>query len=213
MKECFSDVTSIKDELIKYRLASLKTHEGIYTAINNSRMILPKLYHISQPSASILLIDLLNKMKESHYNRLEHNSISTSCIMMEFLIALSRELTFGFQHQGISVSAMRSTRLIHDLLSYFQSSYALEITGKNLEEKFSYNFDHMNRIFKKATGVTIFAYLNDLRISKAKQMLSSGIGKISEVSEQSGFRDVYYFSKVFKKLTGITPAAYARRNN
>ena len=64
---------------------------------------------------------------------------------------------------------------------------------------------------KKATGKTMLAYLNELRISKARQLLSDGTSQISRVAEQCGFHDIYYFSRVFKKYTGTTPGAFSRK--
>ena len=44
----------------------------------------------------------------------------------------------------------------------------------------------------------MLAYLNELRISKARQLLSDGTSRISDVAEKCGFRDIYYFFRVFK---------------
>ena len=49
------------------------------------------------------------------------------------------------------------------------------------------------------------------RISKARQLLSDGTSRISDVAEKCGFRDIYYFSRVFKKYTGTTPGVYSRK--
>lgn len=105
----------------------------------------------------------------------------------------------------------RSTRIIHDILTFFQGSYPEEITSALIEQKYGCNYDYINRLFKKATGKTILAYLNELRISKARQLLSDGTSRISDVAEKCGFRDIYYFSRVFKKYTGTTPGAYSRK--
>ncbi len=60
------------------------------------------------------------------------------------------------------------------------------------------------------TGQTIFVYLNNLRIEKAKQLLSTGFYTTNDIATRTGFHDVYYFSKVFKKFTGTTPGKYVK---
>ncbi len=85
-----------------------------------------------------------------------------------------------------------------------------EISGDSIEELLGCNFDYLNRVFKQATGKTIFNYLNELRIIKAKQFLENGLHSISDVAEMTGFNDVYYFSKVFKKYAGTTPGKYSK---
>lgn len=94
------------------------------------------------------------------------------------------------------------------LKRYLAVHYGTEISSSSLEEMFHCNFDHLNRVFKKTTGDTIFATLNRIRIENAKKYLATGLYTCSEVAVKCGFHDVYYFSKVFKKLTGNSPAKY-----
>ena len=79
-----------------------------------------------------------------------------------------------------------------------------------LEKEFGGNFDYMNRTFKKATGETIFRYLNRVRINHAKAMILNTPLKMSVIGSRVGFSDEYYFSRVFKKCTGKSPTEYAR---
>ena len=119
-------------------------------------------------------------------------------------------MTSGILYRDTSATT-RSTYIIYDMLNFFHNHYYEDISGSFLEEKYDCNFDYINRIFKKTTGKTIFVYLNELRIEQAKQLLSNGIYSISNVAEKTGFHDVYYFSKVFKKYAGITPGAYLKQ--
>jgi YesN/AraC family two-component response regulator len=51
----------------------------------------------------------------------------------------------------------------------------------------------------------------DIRIRKAKELLTEGFN-VTETAERSGFNDIYYFSKCFKKHEGISPTTYKNRN-
>lgn len=212
MTQCSEQADRLEHTLINYRLASLKTRESELREDCSVNIRLPKSAHISTSGSATQLINTLHRLRESHYNRLEHFGLQSSSIFLEILIALSRELTSSYIYSADFASSAPSTRKIHDLLAFFQTDYASEISGKSIGERFSCNFDYLNRIFKQATGTTIFAYLNELRISQAKQMLSNGTGKMADIAEKSGFRDVYYFSKVFKKYTGVSPGGYLRQN-
>lgn len=79
-----------------------------------------------------------------------------------------------------------------------------------IERQFECNFDYLNRIFKKQTGQTIFAYLTKVRIAKAKMLLTSGNLPICTIARQVGYEDIYYFSNVFKKQTGYSPTRYRK---
>jgi YesN/AraC family two-component response regulator len=210
MEECTESIDTLKNELIANRLTALKTHECHPVADTSSTIMVPKTFH-SKPTSA--LVNILHKLREAHHNRLEYYQLITSAILLELLVTMSREFTASFLFSEHSIPKTRSTRMIHDLLSHFQTNYASDISGATIEERYNCNFDYLNRMFKQATGTTILVHLNELRISKAKQMLYDGSGSISEVSEKCGFKDVYYFSKVFKKYTGLTPGVYAKNRS
>ncbi|MFE1440189.1 AraC family transcriptional regulator [Streptomyces sp. NPDC058739] len=69
---------------------------------------------------------------------------------------------------------------------------------------------HFRSLFKRATGMTATQYQQHLKITKATEFLASGEYNVTEAARASGFRDVYYFSYLYKKLTGINPSAVAR---
>ena len=68
---------------------------------------------------------------------------------------------------------------------------------------------YLRKIFKKELNINISDYIQQTRLQKAKDLLSSCTGiSISAVAEMTGYHDVSYFSKCFKKATGITPSEY-----
>lgn len=67
------------------------------------------------------------------------------------------------------------------------------------------------RAFKKLTGTTVISFLNMLRCEHAKKMLAAGQSSVEEVAARSGFESHSYFSKVFKKYTGVLPSAFGTR--
>ncbi|MFC7844335.1 helix-turn-helix domain-containing protein [Streptomyces sp. NPDC001046] len=69
---------------------------------------------------------------------------------------------------------------------------------------------HFRTLFKRATGLTATQYQQHLKIARATEFLASGEYNVTEAARASGFRDVYYFSYLYKKLTGINPSAVAR---
>lgn len=66
------------------------------------------------------------------------------------------------------------------------------------------------RRFRNATGAPLKDYLQNLRIEEAKRLLESCRSPIEEISWASGYEDVSFFRRLFKRLTGVTPAAYRR---
>lgn len=70
----------------------------------------------------------------------------------------------------------------------------------------------IRRIFKSTINYSPIKYINFLRFEKAKNMLSFSNYSISEIAKSAGFSDPYYFSRFFKKITGLSPTEY-RINN
>ncbi len=62
-------------------------------------------------------------------------------------------------------------------------------------------------LFRELTGCSVTRYQNRLRITTARDLLASGHYSVGEVAEELGFRDVYYFSRLFKRFTGQPPSA------
>lgn len=67
---------------------------------------------------------------------------------------------------------------------------------------------YLSILFKKNTGDTIINYYNTLKINEAKKLIEEGILPLSEISEKLNFSTQYYFSRVFKKVEGVTPTEY-----
>ncbi len=69
---------------------------------------------------------------------------------------------------------------------------------------------YFRKLFLELYNTTPNKYITDLRIAHAKELLTSGYYTVESVAEKSGFSDVKYFSRVFKKQCGISPSAYAK---
>ena len=68
--------------------------------------------------------------------------------------------------------------------------------------------EYFRRIFRAFYGTSPVKYINDLRLSRAKELIASGFYSITEAAARSGFSDMSYFSRVFKKATGLPPSEW-----
>lgn len=66
-------------------------------------------------------------------------------------------------------------------------------------------------MFKKKFNVTFTAYLTELRLNNAINLINSGFTSIKEIAQLSGFSDALYFSKIFKKNTGLPPIKFIEK--
>ncbi|MBR4378071.1 MAG: AraC family transcriptional regulator [Bacilli bacterium] len=93
-------------------------------------------------------------------------------------------------------------KVIQELNKAKYEKFSLEKVSKNV----SYSKSYLCRHFKKVTGITIINYFYSLKIEEAKKLLLNGEHSIEETSDLLNFDSVQYFSKVFKKYSGLSPS-------
>lgn len=91
---------------------------------------------------------------------------------------------------------------------YIRQNYSQEIKLENLSHIFYISKEHISRSFKKQYNINLFDYIANLRIEKAKELLLKTQMSIEEIAVKTGFSNGNYFSKTFKKLTGLAPSEY-----
>jgi AraC-like DNA-binding protein len=67
---------------------------------------------------------------------------------------------------------------------------------------------HLDRVFKQSTGLSPSRYMTNLRLDKAKLLLTNSLTPIADVAVELGFSDQSHFTHVFKRFIGVTPKAY-----
>ena len=99
---------------------------------------------------------------------------------------------------------------IHHALKYIHKNYRTEITRESIAQLSMMSTRSFTRIFKGILGMTLVEYLQYLRIMHAQMLLSHTDRTVWDVAGESGFRDLSYFQRVFKRSTGCTPQEYRR---
>ncbi|WP_456288126.1 response regulator transcription factor [Paenibacillus sp. AK002] len=98
------------------------------------------------------------------------------------------------------------------LLEYIQDHYADPITLTGVARQFHFNASYLSSYFASYNGEGFSEYLNKIRLEKAMELLLTTEFTISEISASVGYSDQSYFTKVFKKQTGISPSQFRRQD-
>jgi two-component system response regulator YesN len=99
---------------------------------------------------------------------------------------------------------------VRQVIEYLQQHYNEDLTLDDVARKVHISPSHLSRLFKDELGMTIIDYLTDIRIAAAKQMLENSDLMVKEIAEKVGYQEASYFTRVFKKNTGVSPAEYRR---
>lgn len=106
----------------------------------------------------------------------------------------------------------RFSKLSIDVIHYLQTSYDQKVTVDQLALHFHTNRTTLLADFKKSTGQSINRYVTRLRMTMAAALLRDTELSVNEICERTGFSDISYFSKSFKKEILYTPSQYRRIN-
>ena len=106
--------------------------------------------------------------------------------------------------------ALREMRPITEAKHYIQQHYQEALRLEDVSTAVGFNATYFSTLFKKETGQNFMDYLTELRISKAKELLCGEELSVQDVAEQVGYRDLKYFSRLFKKNAGISPSDYKK---
>ena len=95
---------------------------------------------------------------------------------------------------------------------YIQKNYDSDFNVSKLASMANFSESHFRKIFRNVTGMTSVQYANMVKINKAKDLISSGEANVSEAALQTGFKDIFYFSRLFKSVTGESPSHFMNFN-
>ena len=98
--------------------------------------------------------------------------------------------------------------IVKTALKYMEENYKKKITLADVAEKTYVSQWHLSKLINGHTGKSFSELLNHIRIEEAKKLLRDPSLRIGDISEEVGFMDVAHFSKVFKKLEGISANEY-----
>ena len=127
---------------------------------------------------------------------------------LEELCYKLQEIVEAFTDNVFNVKPGKHSELIKKAISYISRNYASDITLEEVAAYVHLNASYFSTIFKQACGSSFKEYLNMVRIEESKRLLANTDYSIIDIAISTGFEDQSYFSKVFKKYTGLTPKQF-----
>ena len=100
---------------------------------------------------------------------------------------------------------------IAPLLDYLRRHCGEQISVADMAERMHMSQSNLYPLFKKHTGFTPIGYVNDYRLTAASALLLSSDKTLEEIAEETGFSDIYYFSRLFLKKYKMPPGRYRRQ--
>lgn len=104
------------------------------------------------------------------------------------------------------------SKYIMDAIGYVEENYANpNISVKDVSGSLGISEGHLSFLFRKETDSTLMVYVTRCRMRAAMNLLKNYRNKVYEVAAQTGYHDITYFSRTFKKYVGVSPSEYQNR--
>ena len=124
----------------------------------------------------------------------------------ELLVNLFRRYVASEEMLTKSAENRRKLQMVKEATAYIRGHFTDSLTIEEICERVGFSKYYFCRAFKEVTGRTAVDYINYLRCCNARKLLTSGCYNVSESAEESGFGNLSYFSKVYKKYMGLLPS-------
>jgi AraC-like DNA-binding protein len=147
------------------------------------------------------LLRMMRETERKHTLRAAGYHLDEMCAVYSMLLLL-----LGTGKRTYADAAHRAR--VAPALDYIAKHYDRDLNNEALAALCGISTVYFRKLFARVVGCSPITYVRGLRIAKAKRMLESDYESLAEIARSLGYADIYTFSKVFKKQTGLSPTAY-----
>ncbi|MDF2725202.1 MAG: AraC family transcriptional regulator, partial [Paenibacillus sp.] len=129
------------------------------------------------------------------------------------LAEMIREIASGFLEQSeLDTTFPISYLTFRKLVDMLNNAYEKELSKQQLERATDRKYEYLCQVFKKYAGTTIHQYIQQLRVQRAKYLLTHSDKSVQEIAKEIGYSEPFYFSRLFKKNEGVSPQHYREQD-
>ncbi len=195
--ECQSPAMSFFE---KKKLKLDKVHKDIvFKIINEGR-------HTFNEPLNIVDLTCMTQSPTAEFGALQMIKL----YLEELLVLLVRDNNVLSSYEKSKKWRKHESDVFGTIIDYLEKNIEKNITLDDVCNKFFFSKTYIKNLFKDKTGKGMIHYFNELKVNKAKQIISLNEFTFTEVSEMLSYGSVHYFSRVFKEYTGMTPSEYSR---
>lgn len=102
-------------------------------------------------------------------------------------------------------------QIVKNVQDYIKRNLGSKLSLNQVADVFNFSPNYLSHLFSKIAKVNFVEYITETKIAAAKEMMVRREGRIYEISQKLGYESAFYFSKVFKKVTGVSPREYMQQ--
>ena len=156
----------------------------------------------SAPLDGVQLVDLLKNLADWHHEGDAAHRLAVKGLLLANLSIILATLKQGPTDIHEPVKVMQARQLILQQLA--RPELSVDWVGRSLQS----SPDYISGLFRESMGMPLLTYITERRMNRARALLTSSTLNISEISRASGYVDPSYFTRVFRRETGLAPRQY-----
>lgn len=173
---------------------------------NHADLLCNKIFSLKRDSYFIVT----RLIEELSNDNLYSNDLSL-CYLKQLIIQMLRLDNSHFHSKPTThMQQTYENELLNDILLYIDNNIYEKISVSTLCEHFCISTSMLHSLFRKNMNNTAKNYINELKLSKSKELIRNSTYTLSEISEMLGFSSIHYFSKKFKSYFNISPTEYSK---
>lgn len=173
---------------------------------NHADLLCNKIFSLKRDSYFIVT----RLIEELSNDNLYSNDLSL-CYLKELIIQMLRLDNSHFHSKPTThMQQTYENELLNDILLYIDDNIYEKISVSTLCDHFCISTSMLHSLFRKNMNNTAKNYINELKLSKSKELIRNSTHTLSEISEMLGFSSIHYFSKKFKLYFNISPTEYSK---
>jgi AraC-like DNA-binding protein len=155
---------------------------------------------------SLACVQLMEQIVHEFTMRPPGYELACKALMLNVLSMLLRSRSAREAAEGASVHGPK----IAALMQQIEADPAEAWTNRELARRLSMNEDHMAKLFKQVAGMPPGEFVGSIRHREARRLLRETDLPVETVGERVGYRDIHYFSRIFRRHEGISPREYRK---
>lgn len=173
---------------------------------NHADLLCNKIFSLKRDSYFIVT----KLIEELSNDNLYSNDLSL-CYLKQLIIQMLRLNNSHFHSKPTThMQQTYENELLNDILLYIDDNIYEKISVSTLCDHFCISTSMLHSLFRKNMNNTAKNYINELKLSKSKELIRNSTHTLSEISEMLGFSSIHYFSKKFKSYFNISPTEYSK---
>ena len=173
---------------------------------NHADLLCNKIFSLKRDSYFIVT----KLIEELSNDNLYSNDLSL-CYLKQLIIQMLRLDNSHFHSKPTThMQQTYENELLNDILLYIDDNIYEKISVSTLCDHFCISTSMLHSLFRKNMNNTAKNYINELKLSKSKELIRNSTHTLSEIAEMLGFSSIHYFSKKFKLYFNISPTEYSK---